>query len=416
MATFLALAGVSRTLRNLLEDRMQQPVPITIAPPDVQVAGFTERRANLYLYQVAENPHLKNQDLPGEGHPGTFGRPPLSLDLHYLVTAYGPSETGPDADLESQRILGDLMRAFHEFPLITPDLHRGDLPANPLILDTSLVGEFERIKITLQPSSLDDLSKLWTALPQANFRRSVAYNVSVVQIASRRRRATALPVRERRVYAFPIAVPRITEVRRDPAFDDVEGAIAEAGDTLLILGENLSASGGGATGTQVRVGDVLLPVAAPEATRASVNLPANFPAGVAAVQVVQDLLLAAAPGDPLVPHRGSESNTVPLLVLPRLTLLNPPAAGAGALVTATVSPPVHARQRKSLLLDRFEILAEPVAPDSLPSTTVQFRLPTGPAALPAGNYFARVRIDGAESRLTFNPATLQYTGPVFTVL
>ncbi len=412
MANFIAIAGVSLTLRNLLEDRMQQPVPITIAPPDVEVAGVAGRRINLYLYQVAENPHLKNQEVPGEGHPGTYGQPPLSLDLHYLVTAYGTSETGPDADLEAQQILGDLMRAVHEFPLITPTLHRGDLPANPLILDPSLVGEFERVKITLQPTSLDDQSKIWTALPQANFRRSVSYNVSVVQIASRRRRTTALPVRERRVYAFPIAVPRITEVRREPAFDDVEGAIAEAGDTILVLGENL-----GATGTQVRVGDVLLPVAAPEATRASVNLPANFPAGVAAVQVVQDLLLVAVPGDPLVPHRGSESNTVPLLVLPRLNLLNPPAAGAGALVTATVAPLVHADQRKSLLLGPFEILAEPVAPDSPPSANIQFRLPAaGPAALPAGNYFARLRIDGAESRLTFNPATLQYTGPIFTVL
>lgn len=411
MASFLALAGVSRTLRNLLEDRMQAPVSITIAPPDVQVAGFTNRRANLYLFQVAESPHLKNQEPPGEGHPGTYGRPPLSLDLHYLVTAYGASETGPDADLEAQQILGDLMRAFHEYPLITPGLHRGDLPANPQILDTSLVGELERIKITLQPTTMDELSKIWTALPQANFRRSVAYNVSVVQIASRRRRATALPVRERRVYAFPIAVPRITEIRRDPPFDDVEGGVAETGDALLILGDNL-----GAAGTEVRIGDALVAVAAPQATRLALNVPANLAAGVAAVQVVQNLLLAVAPGQPPVPHRGTESNTVPLLVLPRLTLLNPPAAGAGALVTATVSPPVLARQRKSLLLNQFEIPAEPVAPDAPPSATVQFRLPSGPAALPAGAYFARVRIDGAESRLDFDPGTLLYTGPTFTVL
>jgi hypothetical protein len=42
-------------------------------------------------------------------------------------------------------------------------------------------------------------------------------------------------------------------------------------------------------------------------------------------------------------------------------------------------------------------------------------LPTGPARIPPGVYFARVRVDGAESRLTFNPVTLQYTGPTFTV-
>ncbi len=410
MASFLALAGVSRTLRNLLEDRMQQPVAITLAPPDVQVSGITGRRANLYLYQVAENPHLKNQEIPGEGHPGAYGRPPLALDLSYLVTPYGASDNGPDADLEAQQILGDLMRAFHEYPIITPGLHRGDLPANPLILDTSLVGEFERIKITLQPSSLDEMSKIWTALPQSNFRRSVTYHVSVVEIASRRRRGTALPVRERRVYAFPIATPRIAEIRREPPFAELGEGVAEAGDTMVVWGENL-----GAAGTQLRIGDTLAPVPAPQATRLEVLLPASLPAGVHAVQVVQDFLLAGASGSPPVPHRGTESNTVPLLLLPRLTLLNPPAASAGVLVTATVSPPVLARQRKSLLLNQFEIQAEPVAPNSPPSTTLQFRLPTGPAALALGNYFARLRIDGAESRLSFDPVTLQFLGPNFTV-
>ncbi len=411
MANFIALAGVSLTLRNLLEDRMEQPVDVTIAPPDVQVSGFTERRVNLYLYQLAENPHLKNQELPGQGHAGTLGRPPLSLDLNYLVTAYGASETGPHADLDAQQILGDVMRAFHEFPLITPGLHRGDLPANPQILDVSLLGELERIKITLHPTSVDELSKIWTALPQASFRRSVAYNVSVVQIDSRRRRASVLPVQERRVYAFPIAMPRITEVRRDPAFHDVEGGITEVGDTILVLGENL-----GATGTRVRIGEVLVAVAAPQATRLELIVPAGLPAGVAPLQVVQDLLLAGAPGDPPVPHRGSESNTVPLLVLPRLTLLNPAAGSAGDLITATVSPPALARQRKSLLLGPFEIPALPVEQDEPPSATVQFRLPAAAAALPAGNYLARVRIDGAESRLDFDTNTMQFTGPSFTVI
>ena len=47
-----------------------------------------------------------------------------------------------------------------------------------------LADEFERVKLTFQPAGLEELTKLWAALPEANFRRSVIYDVSVVQIES----------------------------------------------------------------------------------------------------------------------------------------------------------------------------------------------------------------------------------------
>jgi len=168
MSGFEAIAGVSTTLRNLLRDRMENAVDITIAPPDVTIAALNGERANLYLYQISESGNLKNQEIPGEGHPGSYGHPPLSLNLSYLITAHGASPDGADADLQAQQILGDVMRVFHEYPILTEDLHENDNPGDPLILDDSLVGEFERIKITLQPSTLDELSKIWTAMPETS--------------------------------------------------------------------------------------------------------------------------------------------------------------------------------------------------------------------------------------------------------
>jgi hypothetical protein len=407
---FRAVAGVSSTLRSLLRDRMEEPVPVTIAPPDVTIAGVAGRRVNLYLYHLTANSSLTNQEIPGHGHPADYGRPPLSLDLHYLTTAFGSSDTGVDADLEAQQILGDAMRVFHEFPVIAGDLHENDDAAQPRILDASLVGAFERVKITLQPMGLEEFSRIWTALPQANFRRSVAYQASVVQIESRRRGHAALPVRERRVYARTLASPHITDVRREPVFEGIAQPAAEVGDTLLVLGRNLA---GGPT--RVTLGTTSVPVPTPQDTRIALTIPPTLPAGLHAVQVVRDLLLDAAPGDPPVPHRGFRSNVVPLLVIPRLAAIVPPAAGSGASVTVTVDPPVQARQAKTLLLGDVEIPADPVDPDASPRAIVTFTLPAGPARLQPGVYFARVRIDGAESRLTFNPATLQYTGPTFTV-
>src|SRR5205823_1302672 len=113
-----------------------------------------------------------------------------------------------DADIRAQEILGDAMRVLHDFAIVGPELRDGDDPTAPRILEPALVGECENVKITFQPASLEEFSKLWTALPQANFRRSVLYRVSVVQIESRLSRTLALPVGERAVAALPFRGPR----------------------------------------------------------------------------------------------------------------------------------------------------------------------------------------------------------------
>ncbi len=64
MADFTAIAAVSRTLRTLLQDRMQSGAAVTVAPPDQTIAGFDASRVNLYLMQVLENAALKNDQGP----------------------------------------------------------------------------------------------------------------------------------------------------------------------------------------------------------------------------------------------------------------------------------------------------------------------------------------------------------------
>jgi hypothetical protein len=224
MSDYRAIAAVSSTLRDLLKDRMEHsPVTVTIAPPDVNVNNVTGPRLNLFLYQVSENGALKNQEIPGQGHPGAFGHPPLSLDLHYLLTAHAGDEKGADADLTAQQILGSAMRVLHDFAIIPPGLRRGDDPAEPLILDPVLAGAAEQVKISLQPIHLEELSKIWTALPQTNFRRSVAYEVSVVQIESRSARRIAAPVKTRRVHVNLARRPEITAVYRTPLAAEPKG-------------------------------------------------------------------------------------------------------------------------------------------------------------------------------------------------
>src|SRR3954453_11291502 len=98
MSNFLAIGGVSAKLQELLRDRMELPagiartdLQVTVSTPqsedDAQAAEPT--RVNLFLYRATENGALKNQMIPGQGHPSEYGHPPLSLVLHYMLTAYG---------------------------------------------------------------------------------------------------------------------------------------------------------------------------------------------------------------------------------------------------------------------------------------------------------------------------------------
>ena len=78
MASYTAIEAVSRTLKALLLDRMVTGVAVTLAPPDVELAGVGAR-VNLYLMQAIENAYLKNQEIPGQGHPGTYVRRSRSI-------------------------------------------------------------------------------------------------------------------------------------------------------------------------------------------------------------------------------------------------------------------------------------------------------------------------------------------------
>src|SRR5258708_14729320 len=69
------------------------------------------------------------------------------------------------------------------------------------VLDAVLREEFERAKLALYPATFDEVSKLWSAMPEPNLRRSVFYEVSVVQIEPRLPRRQPHPVQRRRITA-----------------------------------------------------------------------------------------------------------------------------------------------------------------------------------------------------------------------
>jgi hypothetical protein len=243
MATYDAIAAVSRTLRTLLLDRKAATgAQVTLAPPDVNLSDIHGARVNLYLFEVLENPHLKNQEIPGTAHPGSYGRPPLSLILRYLLTTYSETETQPDSDINAQSLLGDAMRVLHDFGHRIHTLQitnpAAGLPFSP-VLDEVLAGEFERARITLRPVGLDELTKIWSALPEANFRRSVVYELSVVQIETPERRPRPRPVEKRQIIAIVRRRPHILTACVSPVAptDPIGEMRVRVGDEITIVAE-----------------------------------------------------------------------------------------------------------------------------------------------------------------------------------
>jgi hypothetical protein len=424
LSDFRAIEGVSRSIRTLLLDRMEMPdLQVTIAPPDVAVDGVIGGRLNLYLYQVNENAFLKNQDIPGLGSPGAYGRPPLSLNLHYLLTAHGRSETAVDADLEAQRILGDAMRVLHELPVVGEGLEITNPAAGTVgepILNSALRGEFEQIKISLDPVTLEEFSKIWTALPQANFRRSVAYEVSVVQIESRSPRTAAPPVKERRVHLATLRRPEISNVYRTPvAPGERPGDIrAAVGQHLTIEGQNFVAPK-----TWVRLGKLgpirvtpvgeRIQIAVPDQEYppdADHPLPRPIPTeerlqpGPQLVEVLAEREAEAvagglSTGTRMATQTALGSNQAVFVLVPEVSTLNPNTGPDGTVVRITGQRLFCDGLRTMVLIgDTTFTPLDPAAAESPPATVltptdISIRV-TG---LPPDIYPVRVRVNGADS-------------------
>jgi hypothetical protein len=413
MSNALSVFAVTATLRNLL-DRALRDNPsgtsVTTRPPDKARDNVPGNQLNIFLYHVTLAAAFRNMPVPGPVR-GDTGAPPLPLCLHYLLTAYGEND---DEGATSHRVLGTAMSTLHDHTLLTAEDMRAALGPGTTV---DLQHQREGLRITHQPLSLEETSKLWTTF-QTQYRVSAAYEVSVVLIDSARVTRPALPVLRRGTGdtgpdVRGDLVPRLPTVEA-VTVPDPRGAAA-LGDTVVLTGHHLAGA------TDVRLAHPLLatphelPVA-PGGTDGSVSvvLPAAaaeaLPTGAYTVQVVVPDTVDGQPVE-------RTSNTAVLALGPLITRIAPPNPvtrdGAGAVtLTVTTTPDPRPGQRVVLLLGDHEIAPQP-PPSPLPDPppppgTLEFVV----QGLTAGTYVARVRVDGFDSRvvqlgsrpLRFDPA------------
>ncbi|MDH6214281.1 Pvc16 family protein [Streptomyces pseudovenezuelae] len=231
MSASTALGMVSASLRNLLVGEMRlSPAPdVTILAPDEQ---SSTRRINLFLYKLAENPFLKNQDFTVQpGSPNQLVPAPLSLTMSYLLTPYAPNDP-QEGNAAAHQLLGEAMRVFYENAVVPP-----------VYLDPGLADARERLQIAGNTLDPEELSRIWSTFSQP-FRLSVLYQVSTVQLDRLPAARQPLAKRVRQVgvdVGAPLDPPAVT------AMTPVAGP---AGTTLTFTGVHLARWRG-----RVQIGD-----------------------------------------------------------------------------------------------------------------------------------------------------------------
>ncbi|MUM35980.1 Pvc16 family protein [Mycolicibacterium sp. CBMA 361] len=104
MSTALAIAATTRVLGSLIDQNIQKanvanvlgglpPYVTTQAPDQLEAPADEAAKLSLFLYHVTYNQGWREVGLPSRNSGGiAVDRPPLALDLHYLLVAYGQAD------------------------------------------------------------------------------------------------------------------------------------------------------------------------------------------------------------------------------------------------------------------------------------------------------------------------------------
>jgi hypothetical protein len=381
MSNALAIAAVTATLSNLIAKSVHD-LPnqnVTTKPLDkARASNANPDQLNIFLYQTVLNAAWRNMDMPRQLRPGETGQPPLALNLHYLITAYGQG----DDETRSHRWLGGAMSVLHDHPVL------GAQEIQDALAESELQGQIERVRITPQPLSLDELSKLWTAF-QTQYRISAAYEVEVVLIESTRPARTPLPVLtrgkdDRGASAQADLIPPF------PTILDVQPPnkqpSARLNEPVMVTGFHLDGDSVAVRLTTSRLTTPRLEPATGTAEQVVLTIPsdpASLPAGLYTVAV--QIRKAGLPD--------RFTNEWPLQIAPVIAAIAPADLAAGNIaLTVTCSPQIGPEQRVSLLFGSREI---PAAAHPAQTDTVTFQVTDAEQ----GEYFVRLRVDGVDSLL-----------------
>lgn len=168
---FSTIRDVSQTLVDLL--KLELPAPLSIALESPKDAG--DNQLTLFLYKVLESPEWKNAEQTTVTRPdGSLveRKAPLTLDAYYMLTAHAKPNL-----FEAHMALSRAMRVFFDNGVLQGSQLRAFPAARGLTADSVL-------RITLNPITMEDMTRIWSVFPDTPYELSVTYLVTPVVIES----------------------------------------------------------------------------------------------------------------------------------------------------------------------------------------------------------------------------------------
>lgn len=391
MGNSLAIAAVTATLQNLIFLGIRTELgsgSITAQPLDKARSNADRSQVNLFLYHMAPNDAWRNRP-PMKHTRNPITQAPLALDLYYLITAYGET----DSEVKTHRLLGQVISTLHDCSTLTiADIEMATATELP---DSDLHRQLEAIRIQPVHLSFEEMSQIWR-LFQAQYRASVAYQVSVIFIDSTIPVRSALPVlvrgRDDRgaavFYGLAPVLRGIQLPQRKPS--------ADLGDVVTLEGDQLDSAD-----LQVRLQNLHLPEPIdliPLPDRAPTSLKIQLPT---ATDTTVGQWRAGRYQLSLVVQREDyawTTNEVALMVAPQvLNVVVQSGGGRGRSLQLelTCLPQIHPHQKVMVFLadqgipvEQVTTPEDPTAPSTVLATLKQIR---------PGAYVVRLRVDGADS-------------------
>jgi Pvc16 N-terminal domain len=430
MSNALAISAVSAVLQYWLGQVFGgapalSGVKVTARAPDILQTEITagtvpQMCVNVFLHQVTHNAAFRNVELPSLAADGStrLSSPPLALDLHYLMTAYGTD------DWEAEALLGYAVLMLHDYPVFA----RADITTalqnlsstnstnslSTVLKTTGLAEQIEMLKVTPETLGREEIAWIWSAL-KADYRPSYPFMVSLVTIKSPAMTLSSLPVLHRDIgarTALATGLPTLTAVtppNGQPAAQlgdtvTVSGTAMSGTATVLLTNARLGISqtlpatvGSSGASLQFTVPNPALPPPQPD--------PTDLPAGTYFLSVTFSVTASQT----------MVSNSLPMTISATIDAGWAPvtvAHGSNVAVSVPCVPYLRPGQEVSLLIGGQQAPADPfTTPTRLPSFTFADLQSTSGSAVPA-----RLRVDGIDSpilNLTSTPVT--FTGPTVTV-
>ncbi|MEM7583450.1 MAG: DUF4255 domain-containing protein, partial [Acidobacteriota bacterium] len=129
-------------------------------PAEAAKTSDSQHRVNLFFYRLE----------PAALGPGPSADETWWIRLHCLITCFGVMEEQISAGENELRLLGEVLRLFHESPALEP-------------LDVD--GESVQLQAIFQPLTVDELNHLWSTQSETSFRTSLAYEMVLAPVVPR---------------------------------------------------------------------------------------------------------------------------------------------------------------------------------------------------------------------------------------